>query len=101
MARKKIGEILIEKGHLDASQLSRALELKSQSDKKIGQILVSEGIITPEQVAEAFSEQTGIPLIPEDFLKRSILRSFLIFPSVLQESSKRCRFLPIQSFMLL
>ncbi|HPM45720.1 MAG TPA: ATPase, T2SS/T4P/T4SS family [bacterium] len=81
MARKKIGEILIEKGHLDASQLSRALELKSQSDKKIGQILVSEGIITPEQVAEAFAEQTGIPLIPEDFFKKvdpSLLSDFPI-----------------------
>ncbi|HSW60141.1 MAG TPA: GspE/PulE family protein, partial [bacterium] len=60
MSRKKIGEILIEKGYLDASQLSLALELKRQSDKKIGQILVAEGIVTSEQVSEAFSEQTGI-----------------------------------------
>jgi hypothetical protein len=60
MSRKKIGEILIEKGYLDASELSLALELKRQSDKKNrSDTGCRRHRDMPEQVSEAFSEQTG------------------------------------------
>ena len=71
MPRKKIGQILVEKGHLDEAQLKQGLETqKQQAGRKIGQILLSEGVINAEQISEAFSEQTGIPLMPDEFLKK-------------------------------
>ncbi|HRZ78972.1 MAG TPA: hypothetical protein P5044_03095, partial [bacterium] len=82
MARKKIGELLIEKGYLDKEQLYRALESQKLSPgRKIGQILLSEGIVNADQLAEVFSEQSGIKMIPDEFFKKadpSILTSFPI-----------------------
>ena len=72
-ARRKIGEILVEKGFLDETQLSEALAVQ-QADRtgtgKIGQFLVSEGKVTAEQVTEAFSEQSGIKIVAEEDLKK-------------------------------
>ena len=72
-ARRKIGEILVEKGSLDETQLSEALAAQHadrQGTGKIGQFLVSEGKVTPEQVTEAFSEQSGIKIVTEEDLKK-------------------------------
>ena len=72
-ARRKIGEILVEKGFLDETQLSEALAAQHadrQGTGKIGQFLVSEGKVTPEQVTEAFSEQSGIKIVTEEDLKK-------------------------------
>ena len=53
MPRKKIGQILVEKGHLDEAQLKQGLETqKQQAGRKIGQILLSEGVINAEQISE-------------------------------------------------
>jgi len=80
-ARRKIGEILVEKGYSDETQLSEALAAQ-QADKqgtgKIGQFLVSEGKVTPEQVTEAFSEQSGIKIVTDEDLKK-------LDPAVLSE----------------
>ena len=68
-ARRKIGEILVEKGFVDETQLSEALAAQQadrQGTGKIGQFLVSEGKVTPEQVTEAFSEQSGIKIVTEE-----------------------------------
>ena len=72
-ARRKIGEILVEKGYIDEAQLSEALAAQHadrQGTGKIGQFLVSEGKVTPEQVTEAFSEQSGIKLVTDEDLKK-------------------------------
>ena len=72
-ARRKIGELLVEKGYLDESTLSEALAAQHadrQGTGKIGQFLVSEGKVTPEQVTEVFSEQSGIKLVTDEDLKK-------------------------------
>lgn len=92
MVRKKIGEMLIEKGYVDKEQLFRALEEQKTSFKKIGHILVSEGIINAEQVAEVFSEQSGIALVPDDFFKKSDPAILSAFPIGL---AKKFRALPL------
>ena len=72
-AKRKIGEILVEKGFIDETQLSEALAAQQadrQGTGKIGQFLVSEGKVTPEQVTEAFSEQSGIKIVTEEDLKK-------------------------------
>ena len=71
--RRKIGEILVEKGYINEAQLSEALAAQHadrQGTGKIGQFLVSEGKVTAEQVTEAFSEQNGIKIVTEDDLKK-------------------------------
>lgn len=55
--RKRLGEILLEKGYLNVEQIEQALEIQMKISKKgmwryIGQILIENGVVTPSQVNE-------------------------------------------------
>jgi len=57
-SRKRIGQILCEKGYLKQSQLEQALtEQKIGKYRQLGQILLEHGYITTEQLDEAFALQ--------------------------------------------
>ena len=57
---KKLGEILIEKGKVEQTDIDRALILQKDNGQKIGKILLSLGYITERDLIEALKEQTGI-----------------------------------------
>ena len=61
--RKRLGEILIERGKLDAAGLERALRLQQESGDKLGVLLVSLGVVAQRDVSEALALQLGLPLI--------------------------------------
>ncbi len=61
--RKRLGEILIERGKLDAAGLERALRLQQESGDKLGALLVSLGVVSQRDVSEALALQLGLPLI--------------------------------------
>ena len=61
--RKRIGEILIERGKLDAAGLERALRLQQESGDKLGALLVTLGVVAQRDVAEALAAQLGLPLV--------------------------------------
>ena len=56
-ARKRLGEILIERGKLDAAGLERALRLQQDSGEKLGALLVTLGACAQRDVAEALAER--------------------------------------------
>lgn len=61
----KLGDILVQAGVIDESQLVRALQIQqgSKDDKrKLGEVLVSEKFITETRLAEALSTQLKLPL---------------------------------------
>jgi len=60
---KRLGEILIERGKLDAAGLERALRLQQESRDKLGVLLVSLGVVAQRDVSEALALQLGLPLI--------------------------------------
>jgi len=60
---KRLGEILIERGKLDAGSLDRALRLQQDSGERLGALLVTLGIVAPRDVADALAAQLGIPLL--------------------------------------
>jgi general secretion pathway protein E len=62
-ARKRIGELLIERGKLDAATLERALRLQQDSGERLGALLVTLGVVAQRDVAEALAAQLAIPLI--------------------------------------
>jgi len=62
-ARKRIGEILIERGKLDAAGLERALRLQQETHEKLGALLVTLGIVAQRDVAEALATQLDLPLV--------------------------------------
>ena len=62
-ARKRIGEILIERGKLDAANLERALRLQQESGDRLGALLVTLGVVAQRDVSEALAAQLGLPLV--------------------------------------
>jgi len=62
-ARKRIGELLIERGKLDAATLERALRLQQESGEKLGALLVTLGVVAQRDVAEALAAQLELPLV--------------------------------------
>ena len=57
IARKKLGEILVEGGLLSQKQLEQALPFQKRSNLKLGQFLVREGIVSEVQIVELLSNQ--------------------------------------------
>lgn len=62
MARKRLGDLLIESGLITDEQLTKTLESKSR-DEKLGDALLREGYITEQQLIEVLEFQLGIPHI--------------------------------------
>jgi general secretion pathway protein E len=61
--RKRLGELLIERGKLDPAALERALRLQQDTGEKIGALLVTLGLVAQRDVAEALAAQLSLPLL--------------------------------------
>jgi type IV pilus assembly protein PilB len=59
--RKRIGELLVQKGLLSQEQLAQVLRLQATSREMLGEILVRTGLIQPSMLLEVLSEQFGMP----------------------------------------
>ena len=61
---KRIGEILIENGSINATQLDAALKFqKTSPGKLIGKILIDLGYVTEEEIVIALSTQFNVPYL--------------------------------------
>lgn len=63
---KRLGEILIDSGVIDAEQLDRGLLFQKQNNCLIGEALVRLGFTDENTVAAALSKQLGVPLASEE-----------------------------------
>ena len=61
--RKRLGEILVDAGVLDAHQLQAALGHQRQWGGKLGRILVEKRFITEEIMLRAVSRQLGLDMV--------------------------------------
>ncbi len=62
----RLGEMLIERGRIQAEDLERALELQRERGDKLGKILVDMGLIAHRDLLAVLSVQLGIPLVTVD-----------------------------------
>lgn len=89
--KKKIGDVLVEKGLLSPRQLQEGLEHQRATGKRLGEVLVDLGLVTEDQMAEAISDRLGIPRIS--------LKSLVIDPTVVQavnvDIARRYTLIPI------
>jgi type IV pilus assembly protein PilB len=76
MARKKLGDVLIEKGYVTPEQLQQALDKQPATGQRLGDQLVDAGVITEEQLIDAISDRLAIP--------RLSLDAMVIDPAVIQ-----------------
>jgi len=59
--RKRIGEILLEKGLIDDKHLQKALEEAKKNREKIGTTLINLGYISEDEFYKALAEQLKLP----------------------------------------
>ena len=64
LVKKKLGELLIEKGVINEDQLKRALQVQKERGGLIGEVLVSLGFTGEEEIAQALTVQYGVPYLP-------------------------------------
>lgn len=61
---KRIGEILIENGSINATQLEDALQFQKKTPGKLlGKILIELGYVTEEEIVIALSTQFNVPYL--------------------------------------
>jgi hypothetical protein len=62
-ARPRLGELLIQKGYIDRSQLTWALQEAHVANALLGVILLREKLIFEPELARTLSEQLAVPYI--------------------------------------
>jgi type IV pilus assembly protein PilB len=63
---KQLGELLMDRGIINAAQLEKALRVQRERGGLIGQILVMLGFAKEEEIAQALTVQYGFPFLPLD-----------------------------------
>ena len=61
---KQLGELLIERGIINKSQLDEALAAQQEKGGLIGEIMVELGFVKEEDIAQALTAQYGFPYLP-------------------------------------
>jgi general secretion pathway protein E len=63
---QRLGEILMDRGKIEAEDIVRALELQLERGDKLGKILVDMGTVAHRDVLAALSDQLDVPLVAVD-----------------------------------
>jgi len=66
LINKQLGELLIEKGIINRTQLDKALKIQKEKGGLIGQIFVMLGYVKEEEIAQILTVQYGFPYLPLD-----------------------------------
>ena len=98
--RKRLGDILQERGLITREQLREALEIQRTTGDKLGETVIKLGFTSPEDIADALSEHLRIPRV--DFKRRyvssdlvrlipeTIIRQQQVLPIELKGTSFQC-----------
>ena len=62
--KKRLGEVLIERGLISHEQLDQALAVQKKEGGLVGEILIKMGSVTDDSIAWALAVQYGIPYLP-------------------------------------
>lgn len=96
--RRRVGEILVAEGVIDAAQLQAALAEAALLGRRVGEVLVSRGDVTERQILDALAAQLGVQvaplsttaMLPRRLLKlipRELARDRLVLPVFLDAQS--------------
>ena len=59
--RRRLGDLLVERGAITAAELESALARQKASGEKLGKVLLEGGRVTPDLLADAVAEQQQLP----------------------------------------
>ncbi len=87
---RSIGDLLIERGKLDQANFERAMRLREGSGERLNALLPKLGLVSERDLAQALSDQLGLPLVKaadfpdvpllEDKLSPRFLREAHVLP---------------------
>jgi MSHA biogenesis protein MshE len=63
VAKRKLGELLVETGLLSREKLKETLEAQKGTGKRLGRLLIERGLISEEEIAFALAMQLKIPFM--------------------------------------
>jgi len=63
LTKKRLGDILIERGMLDPEAVAAAAEVAMREQRWLGTVLVEQGMIDEEQLAKGLAEQWRLPYV--------------------------------------
>lgn len=63
MARVRIGELLLRRGHIDGTQLQSALAHQRRWGGRLGRAIVHLGFLPEREMLETVGEQLGVPFV--------------------------------------
>jgi type IV pilus assembly protein PilB len=91
LAGKRVGEVLVEDGHVTSDQLGKALAEQRKRGSMLGETLVEQGVIGPGVLVRSLAKTMGVPGV--------LLRHGLIDPSLMrligEEEAERLRAIPL------
>ena len=61
--RRRLGEILVERGLLTEAQLAQVAKLQQESGKRLGRLLIEQKAVTEPELLDALAEQLDVPLV--------------------------------------
>src|SRR5262245_14279527 len=64
MKKKRVGDILRERGTLSETDLGRALEIQEEKNARLGEVLLESLRIAKPEIAAAIEEVQGVPYVP-------------------------------------
>lgn len=90
-SRKKLGQILVAQGAINAEQADQGVKHAQQTGKRIGEALIDLGIVDEMQVVKALAAQYGMKyvdlsnekirrLIDDSALDKSVMKKNLVIP---------------------
>src|ERR1700687_5803129 len=63
MAKKRLGDVLRERGHLPTEDLATALEDQRRQFGLLGEVLLQRGLVSKKELVAALEEITGVPYL--------------------------------------
>src|SRR5215467_14509451 len=92
MKRKRLGEVLSERGHISPSDLAKALREQQGKVIHLGELLLQRKLVNKDQLLGALNEVSGVDYLDSRELNPSpeLLK---ILPASL---AKRCSAIPVQ-----
>jgi type IV pilus assembly protein PilB len=66
---RRLGQVLVDLGYMDESQLWEILDEGKNTGNQLGQVAVARGLITENQLMQALADQYGMKLLSAEELK--------------------------------
>ncbi|MCB0917354.1 MAG: Flp pilus assembly complex ATPase component TadA [Actinobacteria bacterium] len=80
MARKRLGDLLVEWGAIKPEQLKAAIEEQKNADvrRRLGEILVEQEVLDEDTLASALADIHGLPVVNLDFFPMDDNAAYMI-----------------------